>query len=188
MVRIILVLWGLVSWTAYPALADEHRQLGAHVHGHGKLNIAIEGKSISLELDVPAADIVGFEHEPKTPEEKAALELAKARLASGLSLFTPSAEAQCAQKNAAVGMEAEHGAENDQHAPGGKHEEHVHADFNAEYTFECAAPSQLKSMAFGYFVAFPNAQELDISIISPKGQTSYQVTRQKPVLDMTGIM
>ncbi len=43
-------------------------------------------------------------------------------------------------------------------------------------------------MTFGYLAAFPNAQELDISVISPKGQTSYEVTRQKPALDMTGIM
>ncbi len=116
MVRKILVLSGLLSWIAFPAFAEEHRHLGAHVHGHGRLNIAIEDKTMSLELDVPAADIVGFEHEPKTPEEKSALEQAKATLANGLSLFTPSAEAQCTQKSAAVGMEAEHG---DAHEPGG---------------------------------------------------------------------
>lgn len=186
MVRKILVLSGLVSWIACPALADEHRQLGAHVHGHGRLNIAIEDKTMSLELDVPAADIVGFEHEPKTQKEKAALDRARVRLADGLSLFTPSAEAQCAQKSAAAGIEAGHSGEQGQHEPSGK--EHAHADFHAEYAFECASPSQLKSMAFGYFAAFPNAEELEISLISPKGQTSYEATRQKPALDMTGSM
>jgi hypothetical protein len=43
-------------------------------------------------------------------------------------------------------------------------------------------------MSFGYFKAFPNAQELDIALISPKGQTSYEVKRDKPRLDLTGIM
>ena len=143
---------------------------------------------MSLELDVPGADIVGFEHEPKTPEEKAALEEAKAKLARGLSLFTPSAEAHCTQKSATIGLEAEHGDEHEHDQEAGGPEQHAHADFNAEYAFECASPSHLKSMTFGYFAAFPNAQELDISVISPKGQTSYAVTRQKPALDMAGIM
>ena len=45
------------------AVAEEkHRQLGAHEHGHGNFNIAIEGKSVSMELEAPGADIVGFEH------------------------------------------------------------------------------------------------------------------------------
>ncbi len=36
--------------------------------------------------------------------------------------------------------------------------------------------------------ADPNAQELDISLISPKGQTSYEVKRDKPNLDLMRIM
>ena len=74
---------------ALPASAEEHRQLGAHVHGHGHLNIAIEGKKLTMELEVPGADIVGFEHEPSTPEQKAAVQQAKAKLADALALFGP---------------------------------------------------------------------------------------------------
>jgi len=33
-----------------------------------------------------------------------------------------------------------------------------------------------------------NAEALDISLISPKGQSSYEVTRDKPHLDLAGIM
>jgi hypothetical protein len=43
-------------------------------------------------------------------------------------------------------------------------------------------------MTFDYFKAFPNSQELDISLISPKGQSSAEVKREKPRLDLTGIM
>jgi len=43
-------------------------------------------------------------------------------------------------------------------------------------------------MTFDYFNAFAGAQELDISIITPKGQSSFEVTRDKPSLDLTGIM
>ena len=65
-----------------PALADEveHRQLGPHVHGQGTLDIAIEGKKISMDLVAPGMDIVGFEHIATTDAQKQAVEKAKAKL------------------------------------------------------------------------------------------------------------
>ena len=187
------VFVGVLTCMVFPAYAEEHRQLGAHVHGHGHLNIAIEGKTVSIELEVPGADIVGFEHEASTPKQKAALEKAKAKLAAGLSLFTPATAANCTQKSAKVSIEAEHGDEHEHHAEGGKpgvkeEEDHHHSEFHAEYAFECASPARLTSMTFDYFKAFPNAQELDISVISSKGQSSYEVKRDKPRLDLTGTM
>ncbi len=43
-------------------------------------------------------------------------------------------------------------------------------------------------MTFEYFNVFAGAQELDVSVVSPKGQSSYEVKRDKPSLDLTGIM
>ena len=43
-------------------------------------------------------------------------------------------------------------------------------------------------MTFEYFNVFAGAQELDVSVISPKGQSSFEVKRDKPSLDLTGIM
>ncbi len=185
------VFAGIVTCFAFSASAEEHRQLGAHVHGHGHLNIAIEDKTVSIELEVPGADIAGFEHEASTPSQKAAIEKAKANLAAGLSLFTPAAEAGCTQKSAKVSIEAEHGDEHEHHGKPGANEEeegHHHSEFHAEYAFECASPARLTSMTFDYFKAFPGAQELDISLISPNGQTSYEVKRDNPRVDLTGNM
>jgi hypothetical protein len=188
------VFAGIVTCIAFSATAEEHRQLGAHVHGHGRLNIAIEDKTVSIELEAPGADIVGFEHEAATRAQSAAIEKAKATLASGLSLFTPAAAAGCTQNASKVSIEAEHEHEHEHHAEGAKPDaeeeaaDHHHSEFHAEYAFECASPDRLTSMTFDYFKAFPNAQELDISLISPKGQSSYEVNRDKPRLDLTGIM
>jgi hypothetical protein len=186
------VLAAAFTFAAFAAAADEHRQLGAHMHGHGRLNIAIEDKIVSMELEVPGADIAGFEHEPNTAEQKAMVEKAKAKLADGLSLFAPSPAAGCVLKSAKVSTEAEHGDEHgrEHEAHGGKPEEagHRHSEFHVEYSLECLSPSRLTSMTFDYFRAFPGAEELDVSVISPKGQTSYEVKRDKPSLDFTGIM
>jgi hypothetical protein len=188
------VLAGVMTCLAFSASAEEHRQLGAHVHGHGRLNIAIEDKTVSIELEVPGADIVGFEHEAATRAQRSAIEKAKATLAAGLSLFTPTAAAGCTQKASKVSIEADHEHEHEHHAEGAKSDaeeeaaDHHHSEFHAEYAFKCASPGRLTSMTFDYFKAFPDAQELDISLISPKGQSSTEVKRDKPRLDLTGIM
>ncbi|MGO9460686.1 MAG: DUF2796 domain-containing protein [Rhodomicrobium sp.] len=184
-----------------PASAEEHRQLGAHVHGHGRLNIAIEGKKLSIELEVPGADIVGFEHEPSTPEQRAAIPEAKAKLANALALFGPEPKAGCELDSVKISVEAghhedehEHEHEHEAHDGAAGHEDHEdeaghqHSEFHAEYTLTCSSPSRLTSMTFDYFNAFAGAQELDVTVIAPKGQSSFEVKRDKPSLDLTGIM
>ena len=88
--------------------AEEHRELGPHVHGHGTLNIAVEDKRVSMELEVPGMDIVGFEHDATTDDQKAAVEKAKAQLAKPLAVFKLPAAAGCSVADAKVAIEAEH--------------------------------------------------------------------------------
>ncbi|MFY9640007.1 MAG: DUF2796 domain-containing protein [Rhodomicrobium sp.] len=188
-IRTACVLAAGLACTALSASAQEHRQLGPHVHGHGHLNIAIEGKTVSMELEVPGMDIVGFEHEPSTPDQKAALEKAKAKLADGLSIFTPASSAGCALKSAKVATQAEHEDEHEHEADAHEHEAgHHHSEFHVEYSLECSSPSRLTAMTFDYFKTFAGAQVLNIAVISPKGQSSFEVTRDKPSLDLAGIM
>ena len=77
-----------------PAHAQQ-RQAGAHEHGRGTLNIALEGSRLSMELEAPGADIVGFEHKAKTQKQKAAVEKAKKQLAAPQALFELPAAAGC---------------------------------------------------------------------------------------------
>ena len=44
-----------------------------HVHGQGQVGMAIDQNLISMTLESPGADIVGFEHEARTAEEKTAV-------------------------------------------------------------------------------------------------------------------
>ena len=105
-IRTACMLAAGLACATLPASAEEHRQLGAHVHGHGRLNIAVDGKKVLIGLEVPGADIVGFEHEPSTPEQKAAIPNAKAKLANGLALFQPEAKARCELEQVKVSLEA----------------------------------------------------------------------------------
>src|SRR5262245_53491292 len=91
----------------------QHRQLGAHEHGRGTLNMAIEGARISLELEAPGADIVGFEHVAKTARQKAAVAQAKKQLLAPQSLFKFPSAAGCVVADASADLEAGDEHEND---------------------------------------------------------------------------
>ena len=190
---------------------DEHRELGAHVHGHGTLNIAVEDKKVSMELEVPGTDIVGFEHAASNDEQRTKVEEAKEILQRALDIFALPPAAGCTVASADVAIEAEHhhddGDDHDHDAKDEKAGDHDHADhddhdhdhdghagheghnqFHATYELACANPSELSTIAFGYFKHFAGAQGLTVNVVSTKGQSKYEVTRDKPTLDLGGIM
>jgi hypothetical protein len=200
----------LLALAATPALAEEpHRQLGAHTHGEGRLAIAIEAGRVQMELETPASDIVGFEHAPSTPEQEKALADAKDRLAKAAALFVLAPAAGCTLTSAAVeavgalgGSAAGHEHAHDDHDEEDKaqsagksedkageeaHEHGAHSEIHANYAFDCAAADKLSTIAFEYFRSFKGADKLDVTVIGPKGQSSFVVTREKPILDLAGL-
>jgi hypothetical protein len=174
-----LISVSILCFSACPAAAEQSsRQAGAHQHGHGTLNIAIEGSAVAVELIAPGSDIAGFEHEARSEAEKAALGEAKARLEDVLALLTPSPEAQCTVVKAVAGIRAEeHGEEEN-----GEHTEHF-----ASYELACAAPHALKSISLGYFDVFARAEELEVTVIGGKGQSRLEASRANRVIDLSGI-
>jgi Protein of unknown function (DUF2796) len=179
---------------AFPVTAEERRELGAHEHGHSVLNIAIEGDRIEMELMSPGMDIVGFEHAPKTDEHKAAAKEAEAILSDPLALFVLPADAACTTETAAVELEAEEAHEK-KHAEEAEHEEHAedegaesHAEFHAEYAITCASPDDLGGIEFAFFDRFPGAEEIEVTVITENGHTSYEVERDSPRIDLKGLI
>jgi hypothetical protein len=114
---------------ATPVLAEEKRELGAHEHGVGVLNIAIEGTTVALELFAPGADIVGFEYEAKSDEDVAKVDAAVASLGAPLELFVMPSAAGCTVTDAAVQLEIEG---EDDHGDHG-HDDHDHDEAKDEH-------------------------------------------------------
>jgi hypothetical protein len=63
-------LQGLLLLVAIACAAQAH--LGAHVHGLVKLGVAVQGPTVSIELDSPLDNLLGFEHRPRTAAERQA--------------------------------------------------------------------------------------------------------------------
>ena len=169
--------------------ADEpQRQLGAHAHGTGKLSIAIEKRSVEMELEAPGGDIVGFEHAASTPEQKQAIAQARATLAKPLALIKLPEAAGCKVTSAKVklvgGGSHEHGHA---HVKGAKPKDAAapHSEFHAEYTLTCAKPELIQSIELDYFKSFPRAEALDVTFIGGKGQaTTYKATKDNSVVQL----
>lgn len=118
---------------AAPALAEDKRQLDAHEHGVGALNIAMDGTTLAMEFHAPGADIVGFEYAAETSEDRAAIDAAVATLAAPLDLFVLPAAAECSVVQASAELESEGAHEEHDHSEHSGHDEHAKHDEHADH-------------------------------------------------------
>ena len=146
------------------AFALTHAALAAapHVHGVGTLQLVMEGSRLTIELRLPAMDMVGFEHAPREAKHKEAVNKAVALLKDSRQILEPLATAECALTSAQV----ESDLLEDEH----DHGQHDHADFAASYRFDCRRPEALKHIKVTVFQRLPRLQKLEVESVTPTGQ------------------
>jgi hypothetical protein len=166
------------------------REQGAHVHGAGQLNIASDGKRLEIELIVPGADIVGFEHRPAFAAEKEAVTAAGAQLRAGDRLFAFPAEASCRFDKAKINLESadqlNHGHrehDHEDHAHDTTAGEQTHTEFHAQYQFLCNHQDRLGYIDVYLFQRFPAVRELSAQWILMSGQGAQHLTPASARLD-----
>lgn len=197
----------LLLGCATSALAEGNRQLDAHEHGVGELDIAIDGNVVAMELHAPGADIVGFEYAAESAEDRAAIDAALATLARPLELFQIPAAAECGVTQASAELESEeahedHDHDEHEHEHEEEHAEHdhdehdheeehadgaSHTEFHAEYMLACGNPGALTEIGFPYFDTFENARELEVQLVTTAGAQAFEVERSEPKLDLRGL-
>ena len=197
----MLVLACSLAGAALSASEDEHREHGAHEHGRGTLDIAVEGEELVVEFRIPAANVVGFEHAPRDDAEREAVRRALAPFQDAASLLVPSAEAECELETFHAGlwsMDLEEGGEGEAH----DHEEHAHeeheeeehdeqeeehdehgdesaaeahSELRATYHFHCHAPERLSGMEVRVFEHLLDADEIDVRVVTPGVQRAMEL-------------
>ncbi|GFM84316.1 hypothetical protein PSCICN_50080 [Pseudomonas cichorii] len=160
----------------------EHGSLGAHEHGVGRLDVVLSGKTLELEFESPAMNIVGFEHEATSAEDKAKLAKAREQLLKPNALFSISDAANCSATS--VKLESplfgDKDDDHDDHAKGGE-EHHEHSEIKGHYKFVCDAPAILKKLDLTQiFLTFPDTKKLQVQLISPSGQSGAEVIAANP--------
>jgi hypothetical protein len=181
----------------------------AHVHGAARLDVVVDGPVLSLQLESPLDNLLGFEHEPrnKAEQDKAARMAAKLRATE--KLFVPTPDAACKPEQVSLASSAltpellgeqasEHAdAHTNAHANEHAHkhaaaahaeeeeeeaEEEGHADLDASWQFRCAHPEALRGVEVRLFQAFPGFQEIEAQVAGPRGQHGAHLTPKKRTL------
>ncbi|MGE8335853.1 DUF2796 domain-containing protein [Pseudomonas laurylsulfatiphila] len=192
--RLLLVLPFAMLPLAVTHAADEHDHehgsLGAHEHGVGRLNAALDGKTLALELQSPAMNLVGFEHVATSDADKAKVAAARALLEQPLALFNLPKAAGCVVENQELESplfgdtpDAEDDHDEDAKDEDGHEHHHDHSEIHAHYQFTCATPDALKTLDLAnMFNSFPATRTIQVQLIGPSGQQGVDVTAKAAAL------
>lgn len=192
----------LTASVAAPALAEEKREMDAHVHGVSTAEIAIEHGIVEIDLHSPGMDIVGFEYEAGSAVEKDAVEAAIRSFLSPENIVTLPEDAGCRLTETLAHLNSgahdhDHGHDHEEHAEDEDHdhdhdhaeaEDHdheggaTHSEFHVRYRFACDDEDALTSVAFPFFSIFENAQEIEVQYVTETGAGTAELTRDAAVL------
>jgi hypothetical protein len=162
----------IVAVAALSTTAFAHQ--GAHVHGVVTMDVAVDGKTLSVSLESPLDNLLGFEHPPATPAQRSAADALLKRMNEPAAWLKPDAAAQCSVSKVEVESEAL--------KPDAKNGEH--ADLDASYEFTCASPEQLKALEVGLFDAFKRIQRIDAQVAVAGGQSKQSLKRPQTKLKL----
>ena len=171
------------------AVMEQH---GKHEHGVASLSLAIDNKGLEISLDSPAANLVGFEHQPSTDEQSQQVAKVKAQLENPTSLFDIPAAAECSltktelqaalmqvsSDSETANPEHKHAADKHEHEP----EEHAHSDIEATWQFTCAKPAELGSLSTKLFAAFPEIKKLNVEWLNGDKASALTLEQDAAVL------
>jgi len=152
----------------------------AHEHGVAELSFAVEGGQVQAELHTPLANLVGFEHEPRTDAQKSAYESALTVLRQN-DLFAFEG-ARCALSDVTLdtpGYElayAEHEHDDHDHQGG-------HAEIVARYVFACDKADRIRSAGTRLFERFEGFQEITVIFLGASTSVG-ELTPARPVLEV----
>ncbi|BCR23191.1 MULTISPECIES: DUF2796 domain-containing protein [Pseudomonadaceae] len=153
---------------------EEHASLDAHEHGVASLNVALDGQTLEIQLQSPAMNLVGFEHEAKSDADKAKVAAARQHLEQPQALFALPIEAKCALQDSELDSPLFGGHAHDEHEHA---DEHGHSDIDASYRFACANAEALQTLELGsFFGTFPGTEKLEVQLIGPSGQQGAELT------------
>ena len=161
---------------AAPFAASAQTAQHAHVHGQIKLDVAIEGPTVVIEMESPLDNFIGFERAPRTEDEKKTAQDAVAQLRAADQLFKIDPSASCklgpvTLRSAA--LELGKPEANPANATDGGH-----ADIAATFAFNCTNASATKFIDIALFTAFKNTRQIEAQIAAPQGQ--FKRTLKRP--------
>lgn len=155
--KAILIALVALATTAASATAgaDEMHDHGKHVHGEVTVNIALDGRTLALEIDAPAAQALGFEKSPRDDRERAAVKAVDDWFRSGRNMLGVPPAAGCRLVRAEF-TPPKLGS--------------GHSDYRGRYRFDCAAPQALAWVEVWALRRMQGLEKAEVNLITPAGQ------------------
>lgn len=167
---------------AAPALAAP-----AHEHGVARLDVSLDGHVLTVGLDSPLDNLLGFEHAPTTEDQRAAVLVMTRRLREAAAVVVPNGQARCALAEVHVASPVLAPAMLGEAEPGAgasvPHEPAGHADLEASWRFDCVRPEALRELRVGFFETFAGFRLIRVQAVGPHGQAYAELTANAPVLE-----
>lgn len=148
-----------------------------HIHGQGQLLISQDEKQWHVQLSLPVADALGFEHEPETEEQQSALNLLARRLEQNAEIVE--LNGQCALTKAEHSLAKQ--PENKHHDTHGHDEKQQHQDIEVEYQFNCKAA--VTRVTLRLFDVMPSVTVIQTQWVSDGGQGLADLSRSHPYVE-----
>lgn len=150
----------------------------AHEHGAVKLDVAIDGATVTIGLEASLDSLLGYERTPRNDKERRAAADLLSRLRAGTGLFGMDAGAQCSLSKSEVQAPVlEPAAKDATPATPRDKAKDEHADLDASFAYTCVQPQQLRTLDVGLFQAFGRIQRIDVQVVGPKGQSKATLKR-----------
>jgi len=147
----------ICSGLGLAALVASAESLEQHAHSHGAvtLNVALEGQVLSLEIDAPAINVLGFEKSPRNDAERQAVAAVDTWLSAGRDIAGVPRAAECRLQSVTyVAPKLGSG----------------HADYRPRYTFRCANPAALEWVELWALRRFKDVEKVEVNVISASMQ------------------
>lgn len=157
-----MALWGALLIAALAVsrgLASEDDTLehehGKHEHGAVTFNIALDGATLSLELDAPAVNVLGFERSPRNDAERKLVTDTHAWLAGGREMLAVPRNAGCRLQSATFTAPKLGSG---------------HADYRPRYDFRCSNPAALVWVEVWALRKLKEVERAEVNLITPQVQ------------------
>lgn len=147
-------------------LSGPRALVASEVHHHGRLSVSIvvDGKELVVLLEGPAEHFLGFEHAPRTTDEKATLRDAVDSF-DETPLLAPVAAAKC--ERIATGDHS-----NSDALTGSGH----HWEFELQWTWRCEEPEHVRALVVEGADRVTGVDGAEITVITNGGQGYSQVS------------
>jgi hypothetical protein len=167
------------------ALAQQH----AHTHGRLALDVTVDAQNLTLSMEAPLDNLLGFERAPRTDAERKRVAEMIRRLNAADKLFLPDPRAEC--RLSSVTLESRVLGLGTVGIPTGAMAEtrgnvaiahDDHADIDVAIVFSCANAARARQVEVRMFDAFPRLRDIDAQVASDQGQFKRSLNKAAPML------